>query len=376
MPVIRHIITGEYPPSAGGVAGYTAVVAEALAAAGETVHVWCPGSQEMVQTPAGFFVHHELGDLSRADFERVDRRLAAMPGPKRVLLQWVPHAYGRSSLNIGFTRWIKRLAGPGTTLDVMIHEPFLPFTGGVRRRSAAAVHRWMLRTVLSGASRAYVPTRQWETLCRPYARHLDFKWMPLPSGIRRRATEKGTAVWRAALDLPPHERVVGAFGGALDLDVLITVVAALERAAPRATLLLIGAGSAERRNAVARARPGAGSSIRATGAISEEEVSRVLRACDLCVQPYADGVSGRRSSAMAVLAHTLPLVATRGVATEPVWTAHPDMVQDPASIPATTLRLLADPAALAQLARDGRELYDAWFDVQHTVRLLQATGGL
>jgi len=36
------IITGEYPPQAGGVSDYTRIVAEALVAAGDEVHVWTP----------------------------------------------------------------------------------------------------------------------------------------------------------------------------------------------------------------------------------------------------------------------------------------------------------------------------------------------
>ena len=371
--MIRHIITGEYPPSPGGVAGYTAVVAEALANTGETVHVWCPGEQGTLHTAAGVLVHRELGDLSRAALARVARRLADMPGPKRVLVQWVPHAYGRSSLNLGFARWVKRLAASGNTIEVMVHEPFLPLAGGVRQRAAATIHRWMLRTLLSRASRAYVPTRQWEALCRPYAPHLDFTWMPLPSGIPCGAAVEAAANDRVALAMAPNDRIVGAFGGALRLDVLRAVLAALEQSAVSATLLLIGAGSSERRDALVAAQPSAGRRVRATGILAEDEVSGSLRACDLCVQPYEDGVSGRRSSAMAVLAHAVPLLATRGIATEPVWTTTADMVHEDGSIAAATLRLLADPAALTQLARSGRELYAACFDVRHTVRLLQAS---
>jgi hypothetical protein len=42
-PAIRwHMITGEYPPQAGGVSDYSRVVARGLAAAGDTVHVYAP----------------------------------------------------------------------------------------------------------------------------------------------------------------------------------------------------------------------------------------------------------------------------------------------------------------------------------------------
>lgn len=369
---MRHIITGEYPPSVGGVAAYTAIVAEALAATGEAVHVWCPGSEGTVRTAAGVFVHRQLGTLSRLDLARAERVLAMMAGPRRVLVQWVPHAYGHGSVNVGFCRWVRRLALRGDSVDVMVHEPFLTFTGGLRRRSAAAIHRWMLYTILSRASHAYVPTCRWEALCRPYARHLEFTWMPVPSGIRRHASADTAADCRAALSLPAHDQIVGVFGTALRPDVLTELAVALERNGPPATLLLVGAGSAEHCDAIQRASPAAGRLVRATGVLKEEDVSRLLRACDLCVQPYFDGVSGRRSSAMAILAHGAPLLATNGVATEGPWKCIPEMVHDAAALPAAMLRMLRDPAAAARLARDGRELYSARFEVRHTVKLLQS----
>ena len=37
-----HLLTPEYPPACGGVGDYTALVAAALAEAGDEVHVWYP----------------------------------------------------------------------------------------------------------------------------------------------------------------------------------------------------------------------------------------------------------------------------------------------------------------------------------------------
>jgi glycosyltransferase involved in cell wall biosynthesis len=47
-----------------------------------------------------------------------------------------------------------------------------------------------------------------------------------------------------------------------------------------------------------------------TGYVSGEQVSASLRAVDVCVLPYRDGVSFRRGSLMACLAHGRPIVTT------------------------------------------------------------------
>ena len=47
--------------------------------------------------------------------------------------------------------------------------------------------------------------------------------------------------------------------------------------------------------------------------LANEEVSVHLSACDLMIQPYPDGISARRTSAMAALAHERPVVTTRRI---------------------------------------------------------------
>lgn len=372
---VRHIVTGEFPPHTGGVAGYTATVAHALAAAGEEIHVWCPGEATLPeQTAERVFAHRVLGDLGAGDLARADVALAAFPGSKRMLVQWVPHAYGHASLNVGFCRWMRRRARrEQDQVEIVVHEPFLPFAGGVRQHAAALIHRWMLSTILSAASRAYVPTDRWKALCRPYARRLSFRWMPVPSGIPPTALADAPAACRTALSLPSGGIVIGTFGGGgpAQIHELAALAAALHHARISAALLLIGAGSVEKRDAIGAAVPAARGMVRATGPLSPVDVSRALRACDLCVQTYADGVSGRRSSAMAVLAHGVPLLTNEGIATEPVWKESAGLVPGDRSCVPAVLELVHDVARRARLSRDGLALYDSRFDVRHTVAVLQ-----
>ena len=67
-----HIITGEYPPTIGGVSDYSQLVAEGLADAGDEVHVWCPPLPHL-SASNGVTVHPTLGRLSWRDLRAVDR---------------------------------------------------------------------------------------------------------------------------------------------------------------------------------------------------------------------------------------------------------------------------------------------------------------
>ena len=73
--------------------------------------------------------------------------------------------------------------------------------------------------------------------------------------------------------------------------------------------------------AAARSRPSAAAprDCHATGTLSPRALAEHVEACDLLVQPYPDGISSRRTSAMAGLALGVPVVTTTGHLTESLW---------------------------------------------------------
>lgn len=379
MTVPRHIITGEFPPEPGGVADYTATVARALAEAGEEVHVWCGGRADEPAREGGAFVHRSLGSFDRTGLAAADARLDELRGSKRLLVQWVPHAFGRRSLNVTFCRWVRRrVRRHGDRLDVMVHEPFLPFAGGVRQAAAAVVHRVMAGILLGAATRVWVATAGWERLCRRYAPQARFEWLPIPSGIPATADGHAAADVRRELALAPDIILLGSFGrfGAGQESVMIDSLDSLEAAGRPAFLLLIGAGSEAARSTIAARRSNLAARVFATGLADAPAVSRYLRACDLLVQPYLDGISGRRSSASAALAHGCAIVTTDGRFTEPAWrdwaAVHLVSAGDPARFAQEVVALSRDPERRSCLSERARALYDARFHVRHTVAALTA----
>src|SRR5690242_6687524 len=105
-PLRWHLVTSEYPPQLGGVSDYTSAVAAGLAAQGDEVHVWCPSCQHGPPQAEGVVVHRELGAMTPADLRRVGKQLDQFPGPRRILVQWVPHGYGYKSMNVAFCWWL------------------------------------------------------------------------------------------------------------------------------------------------------------------------------------------------------------------------------------------------------------------------------
>ena len=94
------------------------------------------------------------------------------------------------------------------------------------------------------------------------------------------------------------------------------------------------------------------------------------------MQPYPDGVSSRRTSAMAALAHGVPMVTTGGRLSDPVWRESqavvlvpPDQADDLAEAVAS---LASNQTLQRDLSRRSLDLYESRFHVRHTIAALRA----
>ena len=376
-----HIVTSEYPPQMGGVSDYTRVVADGLVAEGEKVHVWCPAENgdSGVAVEDGVVVHRELGRLANASLQQASKTLDSLPGPKRLLVQWVPHGYGYRSMNLHFAWWVWRRAAIGhDTVEVMVHEPFLPFGLSSRHNIAATVHRVMATLILRAASRVWISIPGWEKLLRPYAlgRRVTFQWLPVPSGIPVVDDPGGVEKLRSSY-APEGESIVGHFGtyDAYMEELLLKLVPALLDASSRQTVLLLGKRSDEVRKSIVAQYPQHSGRVHATGAISAAELSKHISACDVMLQPYQDGVSTRRTSVMAALAHGSPVVTTAGPATETLW-SESGIVSlhnsaDTGVLVEATNELIRNVVERNRIGEAGKTFYQSTFDVRHTIRALQ-----
>ena len=125
---------------------------------------------------------------------------------------------------------------------------------------------------------------------------------------------------------------------------------------------------------LARDYPACEGRLCATGALPSYEVACHLAACDVVLQPYPDGVTGRRSSLMSPLALGRPIVTTTGHLTEPFWQDTNAVVLVPAGSGDNLARavqdLLDDPSRRQQLGTNAMELYRQRFALQHTIDAL------
>jgi glycosyltransferase involved in cell wall biosynthesis len=376
-----HLITPEYPPQPGGVSDYTRMVANGLAAAGDEVHIWCPRAERELTSSDGIVVHQELGRFTRSDLRVVDRMLNQFEGPRRLLVQWVPHGYGYQSMNLGFCFWLWRRARQGDKVEIMVHEPFLSFREGSWKQSGAAtVHRLMTIVLLRAASRVWMSIPAWEAHWRPYAlgRPLKFTWLPVASNIPVVDSPDGVRAIRARYSNGAGA-LVGHFGTCDRhiTELLLSSVSALMQNGKPPAMLMLGRGSKLMREQLIRQHPEIANRVHATGELDAGDLSLHLSACDVMLQPYIDGVSSRRTSTMVALAHGVPVVTTSGKLTEPLWAGSEAValapVGDVSTLVQTTQRLLPDAAARRRMSAAAKSLYAERFDVSHIIDGLRET---
>lgn len=386
-----HLITPEYPPQIGGVSDYVRAMAGRLAAAGREVHVWAPGNEPETEPTgmtgqAAVFVHRIAGRWRTADRARLARVLDdRFPAPRWLVLHWVPHGYDPRGLAPGIPAWLLgRRRRAGDHVDLVIHEPGVAFERHWRQWVLAVLHRPMLLTLLGAAERVWLSTPAWEPRLRPWLDLLrgltghrpPVRWLPLLIDLPVVQDPAAVAAARAAFtaehdghlsgdgDDDNESELLGTFGtyGEGVARLLGPVLAELLRRRSNLRVVLLGRGGErflETFRAAHPALPALADRVRATGETEAARLSVLLQACDLLLQPYPDGITTRRTSALAVLAHGRAMVTTTGHLTErELWaTADACRVVTPGQLADTAADLLDDPVARAALGGRGQR----WF---------------
>lgn len=372
-----HILTGEYPPVEGGVGDYAFTLANELAQAGDEVNVWCPSDAGQGLDQPGVDVHPAFGRFGIGDCWRVGRELHTCERPRRLLIQWVPQAFGFRGINIPFCLWILvRSIASGDVVELMVHEPFLRIGGSLKQRAAGIAQRIMIASLLLAASRVWVSQPYWWTLIRPFAfgRRVSVGWLPLPSNVPLEAD--ATRVAEIGSERSASIRSVGhfgLFGPGKDAYFSPFVEAILDRV-PDVAIRLVGLGCTKTRDSIVARRPELGDRIIAVEGVPKHEAVCHLAACDLLVQPYVDGVSSRRTSAMAGLALGIATVSHAGESTEELWSESEAVLlagPTPRGYADAVAAVLDDAELRERLARLGADLYERRFHIRYVLERLR-----
>ena len=282
--------------------------------------------------------------------------LADPAEPAWVLLQYNAFRYGKWGFAPGLVRDAVRLQRrKGTRLSIMVHEAWVPMIDW-RSTLMGLWQRVQLRALMRLADRVMTST---EALAREIGGGAVHT--PIATNITPVPTSRAAA--RDGLDLG-EKLVVALFGRAHPsraLDYAEAAIAALADAHGAAGLAVLNLGA----DAPPLHVSPAWTSVR-RGA-SEDELSLGLLASDIILLPFTDGVSTRRGTIMAALAHGVPVLGLNGHNTDAVLAQATDAivltsVGDRAAFAHATVELTRDPARMRAIGDAGRRMYESCFD--------------
>lgn len=364
-------ITGEYPPTVGGVGDYTAALVAQLREGDVQVGVLTGGGATM---PGERGVARIVPNWGLRGLLAIARAIRAAR-PDLVHIQYQAGAFGGRGGIVLAARWLalrRRLP-----VVVTFHDrcaPYLfPKAGPVRALALITLAR-------SGAATITTNGDDWAACNADATIAQRLRLIPIGSNIpalQPVERSEARAATRAALGVAPETLIIAYFGlisASKGLDLLLDALvhAAAGGLSDFRLLLIGGLVSATDREEFGRAGDLAGA-LRArglderttiTGALPATAVAAHLAAADLAVLPYRDGASWRRGSLLATLSAGVPTITAvpqpgydAGGQLPPLEDGVAAMLfpaNDVAALADAIARLGADGVARARLAAGGR----------------------
>lgn len=281
-----------------------------------------------------------------------------------VNLQYQAAAYHMRSPAINLLPWrVKDLAKTVVTFHDLRVPYLFPKVGRLRETAVRFMARQAHGAIVTNQADYQALTAKVSTPTRQ-----------IPIGSNVSASRPGPAEVRAARDklgVLPDDCLLGYFGFLNESKGADTLIEALALLDGHFHLVFIGGqtGSSDPTNQAFLSRLqaqianlGLAGRVHWTGFLPDQQVSAYLHAADLMVMPYRDGVSLRRGTLMAVLAHGRPLITTRPIGPAPelqhgenVWLVPPAA---PAALVAAVRTILADSSLHHALGAGAAQVAD------------------
>jgi glycosyltransferase involved in cell wall biosynthesis len=374
------LLSGEFSPMQGGVGDFTREIGLALNRLGATVSVLCsaqaaPSGVGEVAPDGGSVLERDnlslqvLPVIRRWDFScwsRI-REFIKNSRPQILNIQYQTAAYQMHPA-VNLLPWRLSLSTNRPRVVVTFHDLKLPYLFP----KAGPLRRWVTGTLARSCDAAIVTNAEDRLEAERYrARNLHL--FPIGSNIEPQAPPGyDRDAWRERWDVQPSETLLCYFGFLNETkggETLFRALARLVEGGEPVKLLMIGGkvGSSDPTNVAYLHKMESLISelhlvnrVLWTGYVDGSEVSASFWAADICVMPYRDGVSFRRGTLMAALAHGMPIISTYPQVAIPEIREDRNMALVPAGDVETLADKISKVAAMdslrGRLARGAAEL--------------------
>ena len=315
-------ITGEYPPMRGGIADHVAVLRQALGRLDVSSAVLT--SKSAVDPSHGDDILPIVSNWSFSSWPLIVSSIKRT-GADLVHLQYQTGAFSLSPAINLLPLWLRLAVGvPVITTMHDLREPYMfPKAGRLRRWANSVLVRASTAVVATNPEDYYALLQTASSRLWPFATSPTVVPIPLGNNLNPVSTDNiPKAIWRKDNGLDEDGLVLCYFGmlnRTKGVDTLFKSLRLLLDGGVSCQLIMLGEdiGSSDRTNESYKdtvvslaSELGIEDKIVWTGYLSNEELSQAFHASDICVLPFKDGASLRRSSLLAVLSHGVPVITT------------------------------------------------------------------
>jgi glycosyltransferase involved in cell wall biosynthesis len=329
------IYSPDVPPRHGGVADQTLELARALDRLGRTPIVLALRGDPAAFVPVPCVTGVRIHEAPTA---------AVQHGARRLLLQYVPFLYARHGIAPSLLRLAARCSRAGIALDLFVHEPFVPFTR-LPWLLTGLPQRLQLRALVRSAASVRTPVPAFASLIRRWSGgSCTVSVAPVGSAIPAAGHARREPA-RMRLGIATSDIAIGVFspGAAGFRGDWIRAAAARLTSDARVRWVVFGSGSDGFK----------GMPQDRTIVVREHEantMAETMRAMDLAAQPYEDGLTLRRTSAMLAIATGTATASSTGPLYDPAAGALAVCAADEVAFTALVAELAHDPVARAAAA--------------------------
>jgi hypothetical protein len=266
-------------------------------------------------------------------------------------------------MNVHLIRWLRRRS---EKVWVQFHEVALGWQlwRKPQHHLIHAAQLWMAAALTERADRIFVSVEGWlPRLGRHGSRAI---WLPIPSNLPATVSPPERASALAKMGPGPWIAHFGTYGPTIAQD-LVPALVEIARQDQTVRFLLLGRGAEKVARLLPRER------VHAPGELGLREIAARLSIATLALQPFPDGISTRRTSAMAALALGVPVVSTSGHLTDSIWSEDTVALApagDAKELARLCLELLRNPEEREQLGARGARLYQERFSLERSLETL------
>lgn len=377
-----HLISAYKPSFKSSIGAHTINVSLGLKQAKQEVHVWyghADNSDSDSEIAGGIKVHGLSGPWDAQGFERLALGLAAIPGRKRILLQYTPDAFGKN-ISLHLQTWMESRSKVGDWIGLVVHKRhsksssrFLPL-----RYWQKMLNRTILKKTIKLSQEVFVSSPKWipslQKLTKPDVKQII--WLPVPSNVLRVENKQRALNLRKAF-APDAKLVIGTFGSFYDPGItkkIRKLVPDLLSNHPERVWLFLGRGSDEFVLQLRKDFPMLENQLEKAGELDMAALSAHLQACDLMVQTYPRGVDTSRASIMVGLSHGKPIVTSLGPNTEAIWAKNSCVKLVPEQKNELFVKiieeLISNQSASETLGKSAIQTYKSCFSLEQCIKTL------